>query len=49
MKAWMRSNFGQIPPSTLELSALERLIEIVIYNVVKTLAPSFVIKCSLFL
>ena len=25
MKAWMSSNFGQIPPPTLELSALTRL------------------------
>ena len=25
MKAWMSSNFGQIPPPTLELSALVRL------------------------
>ena len=25
MKAWMRSNFGQIPPLTAELAALERM------------------------
>ena len=25
MKAWMSSNFGQIPPPATELSALERL------------------------
>ena len=49
MKAWMRSNVGQIPPPTPELSALERPTEKLIYNVVKTLAPSFLIRCSLFL
>ena len=37
MKAWMSSNFGQIPTPTTELSAL------LLYNVVSTLAPSFLI------
>ena len=40
MKAWMSSNFGHIPPLTPELSAIERLKK---YNVVNTLAPSFLI------
>ena len=48
MKAWMSSNFGQIPPQTLELSALARLKKM-IYNVVNTLTPTFSIGSSLFL
>ena len=36
MKAWMSSNFGQIPPPTPELSVLA--YEILMYNVVTTLA-----------
>ena len=43
MKAWMSSNFGQIPTSTPELS--EKLL----YNVVSTLAPSFLIGSSSYL
>ena len=42
MKAWMSSNFSQIPPPTLKLSTLERLKKLM-YNVVNTLAPSFLI------
>ena len=48
MKVWMSSNFGQIPPPTPELSALGRL-EKSMYNVVNTLASSFLIGSSLFL
>ena len=48
MKAWMSSIFGQIPPPTPELSALLRLKKLM-YNVVSTLAPSFLIGSSLFL
>ena len=47
MKAWMSSNFGQIP-STPELSALctsERLT----FNVVNTLVPLFLIVSSSYL
>ena len=35
MKAWMSSNFGQIPPPTPELSALGRLKKSM-YNVVSS-------------
>ena len=42
MKAWMSSNFGQIPTPTPELSALARLKNN--YNVMTTLAPSFLIE-----
>ena len=42
-KAWMSSNFGQIPPPTPELSALGRLKNLC------SLAPSFLIGSSLFL
>ena len=45
MKAWMTSNFGQIPPPTPELSALvgsEKLMN----NVVNTLVPLFLIESS---
>ena len=48
MKAWVSSNFGQIPPPTLELSALARLKKMM-YNVVNTLAPLFLIGSSSFL
>ena len=42
MKAWMSSNFGQIPTPTPELSALARLKNCcIMLNVVSTLAPSF--------
>ena len=44
----MNSNFGQIPPPTPELSALARLKEMM-YNVVNTLAPLFLIGSSSFL
>ena len=46
MKSWMTSNFGQIPPPLLDLSALECLKK---NNVVNTLVPSFLIGCSSFL
>ena len=47
MKAWMSSTFGQIPLPTPELSlcASEKLM----YNVVNTLAPLFLIGSSSFL
>ena len=48
MKAWMSSNFGQIPQPTPELSALARLKKFM-YNVVSTLAPSFLIGSSPYL
>ena len=48
MKAWMSSNFGQIPPKTPELSALVRLKKLT-YNVVNTLAPIFLIGSSSYL
>ena len=44
IKTWMSSYFGQIPPPTLELSALACL-----KNVVSTLAPLFLIGSSSFL
>ena len=43
MKAWMSSNFGQIPTPTP--CASEKLL----YNVVSTLAPSFLIGYSSYL
>ena len=45
MKAWMSSNFGQIPPPTPELSALGRLKK-PMFNVVNTLVPLFLIGSS---
>ena len=48
MKAWMSSNFSQIPPPTPELSALARL-EILMFNLVSTLAASFLIGSSSYL
>ena len=47
MKAWMSSNFSQIPTQTPELSALAS--EKLLYNVVTTLAPSFLIGSSSYL
>ena len=47
MKAWMSSNFGQIPPPTPELSALAK--KKLLYNVVNTLAPLFFVGSSSFL
>ena len=44
----MRSNFGGISPLSAELAALERLKKTT-YNLVSTLAPSFLIRPSLFL
>ena len=41
--------FGQITPRIRELSALEHLKKKKIYNVVNTLAPSFLIDCSSFM
>ena len=40
IKAWMSSNFGGIPPLTLELAALEQLKKSN-NKLVSTLAPSF--------
>ena len=48
VKAWMSSNFCIIPPLNAELAALERLKR-KIYNLVNTLAPSFLIGSSSFL
>ena len=48
MKAWMSLHFGRIPPLTLESAALERLKKRT-YNLVSTLAPSFLIGSSSFL
>ena len=48
MKAWMSSNFGQIPPPNPELSALGRLKKSM-YNVVNTLVPLFLIGSSSYL
>ena len=45
MNIWISSNFDRIPPPTPELSALERLNKLM-YNVVKTLAPSVLIGSS---
>ena len=47
-KAWMSFNLGRIPPLTLELAALERLKKMS-YNLVSTLAPSFLIRSSSYL
>ena len=44
----MSSNLGRIPPLILELAALERLKKTT-YNLVSTLAPSFLIGSSSFL
>ena len=48
IKAWMRSNFGRIPPLTLKLVALE-LQKKTSYDLVSTLAPSFLIGSSSYL
>ena len=48
IKAWMSSNFGQIPPPTPELSTLGRLKK-TMYNVVNTLVPLFLIGSSSYL
>ena len=48
IKAWMSSNFCVIPPLTAELAALKRLKR-KRYNLVNTLAPSFLIGSSSFL
>ena len=48
IKAWMGSNLGKIPPLTSELAALERLKKMS-YNLVSTLAPSFLIRSSSYL
>ena len=47
MKAWMSSNFSQIPPPTRVIChcASEKLL----FNVVNTLAPSFLIGSSSYL
>ena len=48
MKAWMSSNFGQIPPPNTRVicpCTYEKLM----YNVVNTLAPLFLIGSSSFL
>ena len=42
IKAWMGKNFGRIPLLTAELAALEKSM----YNLVITLAPSFLIASS---
>ena len=48
MKAWMSSNFGQIPtPNTRVICPCES--ERLLYNVVTTLAPSFLIGSSSYL
>ena len=47
IKAWMSSNFCQIPPLTSELSALECKKKST-YYLVATLAPSFFIGSSSF-
>ena len=49
IKAWMSSNLGRIPPLTSELVALACLKKRHIHNLVSTLAPSFLIRFSLFL
>ena len=48
IKAWMSSNFGQIPTPTPELSAIASLKNL-LYYVVSTLAPSFFIGSSSYL
>ena len=47
IKAWMSSNLGRIPPLTSELVALEGLKK-TSYNLVSTLAPSFLFGSSSF-
>ena len=47
MKAWMSSNFGQIPPPTQVICPCTS--EKFMYNVVNTLAPLFLIGSSSFL
>ena len=49
IEAWMSLNFGRIALLTLELAALECLKKKTIYNLVNTLAPSFLIGSSSFL
>ena len=48
IKAWMSSNFGRIPPLTLELTALECLKNLN-NKLASTLEPSFLIGSSSFL
>ena len=48
IKAWMTLNLVKIPWPTVELAALE-LLKKMIYNVMTTLAPSFLIGFSSFL
>ena len=48
IKAWMSSNLGRILPLTSELAALERLKK-TSYNLVSTLAPTFLIGSSSYL
>ena len=48
IKAWMSSNLGRIPQLNLELAALEHLKK-TSYNLVSTLAPSFLIGSSSYL
>ena len=48
IKAWMSLNMGRIPLLTSELAALERLKK-KSYNLVSTLAPSFLIGSSSYL
>ena len=48
IKSWSSSNFGKIPRQIMELAALGRLKKSM-YNVLNTLAPSFLIESSLFL
>ena len=43
MKAWMSSNFGQIPPPRVICPCTS---EKLMYNVVNTLAPLFLIRSS---
>ena len=47
MKAWMSSNFGQIPTPTLVICPCASVK--LLYNAVSTLAPSFLIGSSSFL
>ena len=46
IKTYMSSNLGQIPLLTTELATLERLK--LLFNLVATLAPSFLIGSSIF-
>ena len=48
MKAWMSSNFGQIPPQNTRVIC-PCTSEKFLYNVVNTLAPLFLIGSSSFL